>query len=273
MKTRVLTGILLAVVLIPLFILGGWYLFTLLALLTMGATYELLKLYDTNESLPKWVWVVEILLALGFYLHVVLYFRGDLNLEWVLVFTIGALVIGSFLLVFVEEFHSQRIGQLLFNVMYPALGFGAIFAIREDSIYAIGFIFLITVATDIFAYIVGINFGKHRLAIKISPKKSIEGSIGGTVAAVLFLVLYVFLVDLETLGAIELNVFIVIGLTIFLSAVGQIGDLVASKIKRHMGIKDFSNLFPGHGGIMDRFDSILLVAIVLTLVDLVVRLL
>jgi len=132
---------------------------------------------------------------------------------------------------------------------------------------------MITIFTDVFAYIFGINFGKHRLAVKISPKKSIEGSIGGTVSALLLTLLYIYLLDINEVGEINLNIWISILLIVFISIVGQIGDLIASKLKRGNNIKDFSQLFPGHGGVMDRFDSVIFAGITLVLISKVVGLL
>ena len=110
--------------------------------------------------------------------------------------------------------------------------------------------------TDIFAYLVGITIGKHKIS-EISPKKSIEGCIGGIVGCVLFFVGYTYY--LNTLG-FELNYILMGIIGIVTSVISQIGDLAASSIKRYCEIKDFGNIMPGHGGILDRFDSIILIA-------------
>jgi phosphatidate cytidylyltransferase len=110
---------------------------------------------------------------------------------------------------------------------------------------------IITIITDTFAFLGGCKYGKHKLVPSISPKKSIEGlvigTISGTIAGSLF---YIFVMG-------GLNVYLVIIFTLFLSLVGQFGDLIFSSIKRHYDIKDFSNIMPGHGGILDRLDSII----------------
>ncbi len=156
---------------------------------------------------------------------------------------------------------------------YPAVGFSALFALRADSLYVIGFLFMITVMTDTFGYVVGVPFGKHKLAVKISPKKSIEGSIGGTLAATVLTMAYIYIVNLEMIGAIELNFVISLFLVIFISITGQVGDLIASKLKRDYNIKDYSNIFPGHGGMMDRFDSVLFASMVIMIISKVVEIL
>ena len=110
--------------------------------------------------------------------------------------------------------------------------------------------------TDAFAYFTGFFIGCNKLCEKISPKKTWEGAIGGTVVGTLVATFfYLFLINSEV------NVFLVIGITFLLTVVGQIGDLFFSSIKRHYKIKDFSNLIPGHGGILDRFDSIIFVVL------------
>jgi len=111
--------------------------------------------------------------------------------------------------------------------------------------------------TDIFAFLVGQKFGKHKFS-KISPKKSIEGCIGGVLGAVIITLIYTIIINL----VLGLNInYLFIGLiAVLLSLIGQIGDLSASSIKRYVGIKDFSNLIPGHGGMLDRIDSLIFIA-------------
>lgn len=125
----------------------------------------------------------------------------------------------------------------------------------------LGYVYVVSAATDVFAYLVGSRFGKHRLCPQISPKKSVEGAIGGlvlggvlgTVAGYLFKVIPVSssFSTLKNIGIV--CIFFIISM--ILSCSVQIGDLVASKLKRSYEIKDYGNIFPGHGGIMDRFDS------------------
>ena len=109
----------------------------------------------------------------------------------------------------------------------------------------------------IFAYFIGKKFGKHKFS-KVSPKKSIEGCIAGTIGAILIILIYTYFVNTY----FNLNYsYIYIGImAIILSLIGQIGDFVASSIKRYVDIKDYSNLIPGHGGMLDRIDSLIFLA-------------
>jgi len=271
MKTRVITGVVLAVILVPLFVIGGVALNITVLLLAMGASYELFNMYNKKADLPKSLMIIEVLLGGLTYYSIQSYYQGS-ALEYAFLLIVGLLVIGALFLVFVEKFSAGNFGEMLVTILYPAIGFGALYALRSIDLYNLGFLFMITIFTDIFAYAVGVRFGKHRLAVKISPKKSIEGSIGGTVFATIITLVYLQVFNVTHIGVIEMNLFVSIILIVFISIMGQIGDLVASKMKRSFEIKDFSNIFPGHGGVMDRFDSTIFAAMVLMLVSKVVEL-
>lgn len=111
--------------------------------------------------------------------------------------------------------------------------------------------------TDIFAYVVGKYCGKHKFS-KVSPKKSIEGCIGGTIGALIMMLVYTYVAN--TYWGMNYPYLFIIGIGIILSLIGQIGDFSASSIKRYVDIKDFSNLIPGHGGMLDRIDSLIFLA-------------
>lgn len=139
---------------------------------------------------------------------------------------------------------------------------------HDEAVFFIGLAFSCAWFTDTFAYIVGVKFGKHKMAPVISPKKSIEGAIGGVVvtAALNVLILYLFtigcknLYDYTIFGESAKKYIYIIPISMVLSLVSMLGDLSASVIKRNYGIKDYGKLIPGHGGIMDRFDSVIFVA-------------
>lgn len=141
------------------------------------------------------------------------------------------------------------------GILYIGYCFNSIIMISDRISYGYLFVwlvFIIAFATDIFAYLIGRKFGKHKLIPSISPNKTIEGSIGGIIASMFFSFLFGFYFDLP--------IYIIIITSFLGSIIAQIGDLAASSIKRYVGIKDFGKLIPGHGGVLDRFDSVLLVA-------------
>lgn len=127
----------------------------------------------------------------------------------------------------------------------------------ENGKFLIWYIAFAAWGTDTFAYMIGCKFGKHKLT-PVSPKKSVEGSIGGVIGAVLFSVIYTYCIN--KFGNMNISYLAITGISIALSVLAQIGDLSASSIKRYAGIKDFGNLIPGHGGMLDRIDSILFIA-------------
>lgn len=123
--------------------------------------------------------------------------------------------------------------------------------------YLIWFLMMATWGSDIFAYLIGRHFGKHKFS-KVSPNKTIEGCTAGVVAAVILSLIYTYC--LNTFTSFELS-YITMGIIGAISCViGQIGDFAASSIKRHFDVKDFSDLFPGHGGVIDRIDSVIFAA-------------
>ena len=121
----------------------------------------------------------------------------------------------------------------------------------------LGYIFIASWGTDIFAYCIGKRFGKHKFS-KVSPKKSIEGCIAGTIGATILALIYTIILNKGF--SFEYSYIIVGILGIVLSLIGQLGDFSASCIKRYVDIKDYSNLLPGHGGMLDRIDSVLFIA-------------
>lgn len=139
---------------------------------------------------------------------------------------------------------------------------------HNEGVFFVGLAFSCSWFTDTFAYIVGVKFGKHKMAPVISPKKSVEGAIGGVVvtAAINVLILYLFtigcknLYDYTIFGESAMKYVYIIPISMVLSLVSMLGDLSASVVKRNFGIKDYGKLIPGHGGIMDRFDSCIFVA-------------
>jgi phosphatidate cytidylyltransferase len=272
MKQRVITGIILASVLIPIFYLGGIVLDITLLLFSMVATWELSRMVGRELESKKTVIVFEILFSGGIFFLLRSAYQGSVSFDWVILAVSLMTLIGALFLVFYEKFGSTEFGNMYISVLYPALGFSAFSGLGafENGLYVIGFLFMVTIMTDTFAYVFGVRFGKHRLAVKISPKKSIEGSIGGSLSAIVLTMIYIYAFKLEMIGNINLGILVSIGLILLISIFGQIGDLVASKLKRDYGVKDYSNLFPGHGGIMDRFDSAIFAALVLMLISEVV---
>lgn len=148
------------------------------------------------------------------------------------------------------------------TTLYIIFSLNMILYIRDfngTGMYIYLLIFIGAWITDIFAYFTGVFFGKHKLIEDVSPKKTIEGSIGGTVFCSLAFVVAGLIVDIFFEGNANIIFLSVSGVCI--SVIAQVGDLIMSVIKRHYGVKDYGKIFPGHGGMLDRFDSILAVSL------------
>lgn len=141
---------------------------------------------------------------------------------------------------------------VVFFIMFVALIDG-----MENGKILIWYAIFAAWGTDVFAYFTGKYFGKHKFS-QVSPKKSIEGCIGGVVGAVIMMLVYTYFAN--TYWGMNYSYLFIFGIGIILSLVGQIGDFAASSIKRFVDIKDFSNLIPGHGGMLDRIDSLIFLA-------------
>ncbi len=170
------------------------------------------------------------------------------------------------LLVFVRAFTAREAGFMFFSVLYVGGTFAALAGIFSYSVLAVVYVLLVAMTTDIFAYFIGLRFGKRRLAPSISPKKSVEGALGGTFVAVFVSTLYAWFTDIFPVAGTVVSSAVIVGVGVFVSVFAQIGDLIASRIKREYGVKDFSKLLPGHGGLLDRFDSSIFAALAMAIV-------
>lgn len=183
------------------------------------------------------------------------------NISYTLMIMIMALIALMFVYVFTfPKYHANQVMSTYFSLIYAPVMLSFVFLTRqlENGIYLVWMIFINSWISDTCAYLVGVMIGKHKLAPVLSPKKSIEGSVGGIVGSALVGALFGYFMDvtLET-QQLVLILPIVGGVG---SVISQVGDLAASAVKRNFEIKDYGKLIPGHGGIMDRFDSVIFTA-------------
>lgn len=183
------------------------------------------------------------------------------NTSYTSMIMIMALIALMFVYVFTfPKYHANQVMSTYFSLIYAPVMLSFVFLTRqlENGIYLVWMIFINSWISDTCAYLVGVMIGKHKLAPVLSPKKSIEGSIGGIVGSALVGALFGYFMDvtLET-QQLVLILPIVGGVG---SVISQVGDLAASAVKRNFVIKDYGKLIPGHGGIMDRFDSVIFTA-------------
>lgn len=254
MKTRVISAIILIIIFVPFMYLGGIPFAALMLTLGVLSLREMLNL-KKDKTMP---FLIQILayLALSF-LILVDYESTDIAIVLdyrMLTFLVFSLVMPIVLINNDKKYNIEDALYVLGSVLFLGLSFNLLVLTRNYSLSYLLYFFAITVSTDIFAYVVGSLVGRHKLIEEISPNKTIEGLIGGTIMGTFIpVVFYMTVIDPN----ISINVLLLV--TISLSLISQLGDLVFSAVKRHFKVKDFSNLIPGHGGILDRFDSIIFV--------------
>jgi phosphatidate cytidylyltransferase len=168
-----------------------------------------------------------------------------------------------------EQLKTGRIALAFMTAFYIIGAYSAIILLRDipgvgKFLYLIPFVF--GWVTDTFAYFTGRLFGKHKLIPAVSPKKTVEGAIGGAVCCAIVSVVYGFVIG-KCFDGVAPNYIVLALCGLIIAVVSQIGDLVMSAIKRQYGIKDYGKLLPGHGGLLDRFDSCMAVTVVLALIN------
>jgi len=250
LKTRIYTGAILSVAFVGMILLSHipWVLHTVSAFLCVGAICELYR--ATGLVHNKCIFYITCCVS------VLVSFAPALVNEYIiLILLIAAVVLFAYLMANVKNFHHIPQGISMLVAVMIIFFINSICKIRtmEYGIYLLALAILTPVLTDIFAYVIGRAFGKTKLAPVISPKKTVEGSLGGTIATVLILSLVALALDCGNVIQVKYG-FLILYLFIT-SAFAQFGDLAFSSIKRIVKIKDYGKLLPGHGGIMDRFDS------------------
>ncbi|MCT4545423.1 MAG: phosphatidate cytidylyltransferase [Vallitalea sp.] len=256
MKTRIISSIIaLPILLVPL-IFGGNILTLILFLVSILGLYEFYRAYKVNSLIYKSIGYIA---AVSYYCILIID-KSEYLQEFFGIFFLILLIIYVFMY---PRYNLKDIMIIFIGFFYVVYLLSYIMLVRNNELYGawlVWLIFIVAFGSDTVAYFVGITFGKHKLAVKLSPKKSIEGSIGGIVGAIILSVIYgCILLKIGKLSdTIILISFAVIGGVG--SILGQIGDLAASGMKRQTSIKDFGTIMPGHGGILDRLDSIIFTA-------------
>ena len=265
MKTRILTALVMAVVGIPLLIFSQYVIYPIAAgVLAVFALYEMAGVLGIRKNLALTLPTYLIALATPIFA----YFFSDRVTD----FIFGALLVIIAVLLYLFGYAVARRGEVSFSDIathfttftYITVAFTAITLVRylPNGVYYFALVFVGSWVSDVFAYFVGRAIGRHKMIPEISPKKTWEGAVGGVFFTVVAFLVYGIIISLVTTD-IRPNYIVLAILGLVLSIVSIFGDLIASLIKREHGVKDYGFIFPGHGGVLDRFDSALAVAPVL----------
>ena len=308
MKKRIISGIILAFMLIPLLLVKDLFpiLQIVLTLLCGIATIEMINMCEKKRPMKLPVKIIVILSTMLIYFGIVneneacknslisiITGKFDFHLNTLMTLTLSCAAVFA-CQVFVDEFDAADVGSALMIILYVSLSFSALTVLLFNGVRFLVYLGIVCFGTDIFAYVFGMKFGRHgrhKLCPKISPKKSWEGAIGGTISGTLLASLFAIFYDMFGHYFVSngephkffANVFnyeamhpavivvMIIFISLLLSICSQVGDLICSKFKRTYDIKDFSQAIPGHGGILDRFDSVLFASIVFLCFITIVR--
>jgi phosphatidate cytidylyltransferase len=262
MKQRVITGVVAAALFLPIVFYGGLPFVLLTYILATIGLYELLKMkqlsiFSVHGLISLlFLWVIIFPTQYNHVLTDFYYSKTEIAIIFILLFL-------AYTVVTKNRFTFDEVSFCILSAIYVGIGFYFFIETREAGLVYVFYSLFIIWATDSGAYFVGKAMGKNKLWPEISPNKTVEGSLGGVVCAVIVGVLFSLLSTTIPVGLVTL-----MGITVVLSVFGQIGDLVQSAFKRHFNIKDSGNILPGHGGILDRFDSLLFVLPLLNLFHL-----
>lgn len=261
MKKRIITAIVCLALLVPTLIFSDTWVFpAVMTLLALIAVYEICGCIGVRKaffiSIPAYIVTAAVMLLIIYCrdkkLFLPIVCASALAFMFI-VFTVSMLSSGNI--------RFSQSAELVSFTAYIITGFLSILLLREADMgkYLYLLVFIGAWSTDTGAYFVGVLFGKHKLIPEVSPKKTVEGAFGGVLGCVLGFVIYGFIIS-KIHPELSVNYLLLVLLALAVAVISQLGDLIASFVKREQGIKDFGFIFPGHGGVLDRFDSIIAVA-------------
>lgn len=253
-KTRLLSGIVLVILAIGFIILGGDILLAVIGLISLIGMYELYRVLKIEKSV---IGIMGYLAAIVYFLNIRFAFVPDILM---LVFAFLILLLFAYVFSY-PQYDAKQVMTVFFGLFYVAGMLSYVYQIRmlDNGKYLAFLVFICSWGCDTCAYCVGKLIGKHKMSPILSPKKSVEGALGGVIGAALLAALYAFIFR-NPMSLSTVEIWIIAGITAVAALISMVGDLAASAIKRNYDIKDYGTLIPGHGGILDRFDSMIITA-------------
>jgi len=262
MKTRLISAVVALLIVIPIFLFGNVLYTIAVTFVAMLGMREYIGIKETKKELPVFIKLIAYL----FIPLILISIETDLHSRLMIDFRIitGACLA---LLIPVVLYHKREIYSIndacymFTGILFLGVSMSFLLTYYEISRMLLVYLLLITMLSDSFAYITGNLVGRHKLLVDISPNKTWEGLYGGVIlGSFVSIVFYLTFVNAEV-NLVNLSI-----ITVFLSVVGQLGDLFFSAMKRYFDKKDFSNIMPGHGGVLDRLDNIIFVMLAFSIV-------
>lgn len=244
-------------VVVPLVLMRGLPFKILAITLAILGLKELIDLRKKESNIPI---IMEIISYL-FVIFLIAFGNNYYFIDYSLTYQIFIVLFLVFLLPLVlinnnEKYNIKDALYLMASTLFLSISFNTFILIENMGVVYIIYLALITIITDTFAYVGGNLIGKHKLCPKISPNKTVEGALVGSLVGTIISVMFYSLIITT-----NENILVVVLITLLFTIIGQFGDLVFSSIKRYYKVKDYSNIIPGHGGILDRLDSLIFVAL------------
>lgn len=257
-KTRLISGIVLVIIAALLLYFGGPVLLCGLTVVSLIGVYELNKIVGCEKNA---LGIISYIFTVAYYF--ISYAARETGADVVpaIFFVIYLMLLMIIYVAAFPKFNSNQVMMVFFGLFYVGVMLSYIFRIRMlDDGYLVWLVFLASWGCDTCAYAVGMLIGKHKMSPKLSPKKSVEGAVGGVAGSALLGMIFALIFKEQLISVLPNPIFDCAIICIIGSLISMTGDLAASAIKRNNDIKDYGKLIPGHGGILDRFDSVIFVA-------------
>ena len=253
---RILTSLIGMPIITLIIIFSNEYIIDVVLTITaVICMFEYFKVIEKASHPIKWIgYFSTIIIALVAFFELEVLFK-------IIIFGIPFIILFLFLHIIISEMKItfKDVAYTFLGIFYISIFIMFLGLIRNlnNGKVLLGYVFIIAWTTDIFGYLIGKHFGKHFFS-KISPKKTIEGSVAGIIGTIIFGTLYILIAN--NYWGLNINSYLIIGISALLSIISQVGDFAASSIKRFVDIKDYGNFLPGHGGMLDRIDSLIFIA-------------
>ena len=251
MKQRVISAIVALLIAIPIIIIGGYAYYIGIAILSLIGYHEMLKVREKEKPIHKGV---KILTALSYFFIVISSINSKtFGIDYRLIILDLFVCFLPLIVLDRKDYDAEDALVLVAVTLFLGIAFNFMITIRNMSLLYLLYVELIVIMSDTFAHFFGTKIGKTKLCPLVSPNKTVEGMVGG-VAFGTFIGSVFFLTFINPIA----NIFYVIVITLALSIIAEFGDLIFSAIKRRYDVKDYGNIMPGHGGVLDRLDSLLI---------------